>query len=396
MLNATENKYKGCAAELVAAFYMNAFIILRPLIVSYSYRWSIILPLIVMPLAMVSVVHRNFKINVLLLGKLFAFICVVTSLFLIDFLLRWNKFTWENYYSFLIHGAITGFLLANVRRYDQLLKYWTIFSIIAGVLYIPDPFNHYSISGGYMSFGSGMLPAFIATVIVFSHYRIKLIAPLMIVFFVETVVYANKGATVSAMAIVAFFIVFNTENKKKRIKRIMILLILSILLLLFLNTIFEIFNMIAVRLGVGSYALTDFSKIFRIKELSSFNSRRGIWDQVGEEFRSHWFFGMGIGGFQNKYNNYAHNFFMDLFITHGVIIGGLILWQLFRYVKNTMKFIKYNKELFLFTFSILLLWFFPSQFSFTYWKLDAFWVFIIVNIYNKTCSHIANVDPIQG
>lgn len=93
MLNTTENKYKGCAAELVAAFYMNAFIILRPLIVSYSYRWSIILPLIVMPLAMVSVVHRNFKINVLLLGKLFAFICVVTSLFLIDFLLRWNKFT---------------------------------------------------------------------------------------------------------------------------------------------------------------------------------------------------------------------------------------------------------------------------------------------------------------
>jgi len=394
LLSTTENKYKGYAAELVAAFYMNAFIILRPLIVSYSYRWEIILPLIVIPLAMISVVHRSFKIDVLLLRKLFALICVVTSLFLIDFLLRRNDYTWENYYSFLIYGAITGFLLANVRRYDQLLKYWTIFSIIAGILYIPDPFNHYTISGGYMNFGSGMLPAFIATVIVFLYYRIKYIVPLMIIFFVETVVYANKGATVSAIAIVAFFIVFNTEEKRKRVRRIIVLLILSILLLLFLDTIFEIFNMIAVKLGVGSYALTDFSNISRIKELSSFNSRSEIWNQVGEEFKSHWLFGMGIGGFQSKYNNYAHNFFMDLFITHGVIIGGLILWQLFRYVKNTLGFIKYNKELFLFAFSMLLLWLFPSQFSFTYWKLDAFWVFIIVNMYSNTYSHIDNVDPI--
>ena len=392
MIDATEKNYKGCAVEIVAAFYMNAFIILRPLIVSYSYRWAMILPLIVIPLAMISIGQRGFKLNVLLLRKLFVLICIVTSLFLIDFLLRRNEYTWENYYSFLIYGAITGFLFVNVRRYDQLLKYWTVFSIIAGVLYIPDPFIHYLVSGGYMSFGSGMLPAFIATVIVFSYYRKKIIAPLMIIFFIEIVVYANKGATVSAIAIVAFFIVFNTEERRKRINRIIILLIISIILLTFLDTIFETFNMIAVKLGVGSYALTDFSKIFRIKELSSFNSRSGIWNQVGEEFKSHWFFGMGIGGFQSKYNNYAHNFFMDLFITHGVIVGGLILLQLLKYVKNTMGFIKYNKELFLFSFSMLLIWFFPSQFSFTYWKLNAFWVFIIINMYSKVSWHIEDMD----
>lgn len=374
---------KGCLAEIATAFYINIYVMLRPLIVSYSYRWTELLPLIVFFLFFVSFAHRGIDLKGILLKNWLAFCGFVTGLFLVDCLLRFNEFTLENYYSFVIHGLITGFLLINVKRYDQLLKYWAVFAIIAGVLYVPDPFNDYTISGGYMDFGKGMLPAFIASVIIFSYYRFRWILPLMVLFFIETVIYANKGATVSAITIIVFFILFNTEERRKKIQRLVILLIVAFFVLLMFNNILEMFTVVSSKLDVGSYSLTDFGKISQMREMSSFGSRMRIWSQVSEEFTSHYLFGMGIGGFESKYNNYAHNFFLDLFITHGVIIGGLILCVLFRFIRNTMLFFKINKDLFLFSFVMLLLWIFPSQVSFTYWKMEAFWVFMFVNMYNN-------------
>ena len=88
---------------------------------------------------------------------------------------------------------------------------------------------------------------------------------------------------------------------------------------------------------------------------------------------------MGIGGFDKTYGNYAHNFILDILITHGILLSIIILVIIFIFIRNTIN-IK-NKDLFIFAMSILLLWSLPMLFSFTYWTVSSFWIFLIINMY---------------
>ena len=88
---------------------------------------------------------------------------------------------------------------------------------------------------------------------------------------------------------------------------------------------------------------------------------------------------MGIGGFEVIYSNYAHNFFLDILITHGILIGSVIFLVIAAFIIKTFR-CKY-KEKFIFSLVILLLWILPMIFSFTYWKVIYFWLFLIISIY---------------
>ena len=88
---------------------------------------------------------------------------------------------------------------------------------------------------------------------------------------------------------------------------------------------------------------------------------------------------MGIGGFEEIYGNYAHNFVLDILITHGILLSIIILVIILIFIRNTINF--KNKELFIFAMSILLLWSLPMLFSFTYWTVSSFWIFLIINMY---------------
>ena len=88
---------------------------------------------------------------------------------------------------------------------------------------------------------------------------------------------------------------------------------------------------------------------------------------------------MEIGWMEENTGNYAHNFFLDLISTFGIILSFFILIFLIVMLKKTI----YNSNAFFkyFLLLIFVLWFFPLQFSLTIWKAEAFWVFVGANLY---------------
>lgn len=376
-----ESRQNSCI-ELIAAFYINSFIILRPLLTKYSYISTYILGIEIGVLVIVYLFNCKFRLDRSNTIRMFGVVLIVTALFLIDFIFRRNMFTWQYYYYFLIYGGLTAVFFINIKDYGKLLEYWTIFAIISGGLVLLDPFNEYTISGSYMDFGTAILPAFAASIIAYAYYKKKLILPLLLVFLLEIILYANKGATFSAIGIILFFTIYMTEDKQKRIKRVVLILGLSIILMILFPTILKSLVKLSAYFGVGSYSLSDVNQILTSGgQLHSYSVRTDIWDNIGTELKKNLITGLGIGGFEVKYGNYAHNFFLDILITHGILIGFCVFIMIAVFIKNTIK-CRY-KERFIFSSVILLLWILPLMFSFTYWKTNYFWLFIIINIYHS-------------
>lgn len=364
--------------ELTAAFYINSFVILRPVLTKYSYISKLILTIEVGILMMIYLYNSKFRIDRNNTIKMFICTFFVSFWFVMDFIFRRNTFTWEYYYYFLIYGFLSAIFFINVKDYDKLLKYWTLLAIVGGCLVLADPFNKYAISGGYMDFGTAMLPAFAAGVIAYDYYKFKVILPLLIVFLLEIILYANKGATFSAFGIILFLVIYMTKDSKKRINRIVFVLIFAAISLVFYSSILKTLSKLSDYFGVSSYSLSGVNS--SDVRLHSYYIRNDIWNNVGTELKKNLFIGLGIGGFEVIYSNYAHNFFLDILITHGIFIGTGFFLIIAVFIKNTIK-CKY-KEKFIFSLVILLLWILPMMFSFTYWKVHNFWIFLIISIYH--------------
>lgn len=368
--------------ELIVAFYINSFVVLRPLLTKYSYISTYILGIEIGILVIVYLVNCKFRLDRNNTIRMFVLVLVVSVLFLVDFIFRRNVFTWQYYYYFLIYGGLTAAFFINVNDYGKLLKYWVIFALVSGCLVLLDPFNQYAISGSYMDFGTAILPAFAASVIVYAYYKKKLVLPLLLVFLLEIILYANKGATFSAIGIILFFTIYMAEDRKKRIKRVVLILGSSIIFMILFPTILKWLIKLSAYFGVGSYSLSDVNQILRSGgQLHSYSVRTDIWDNIGTELKKNLITGLGIGGFEIKYGNYAHNFFLDILITHGILIGFCVFIIIAVFIKNTIK-CRY-RERFIFSSAILVLWILPLMFSFTYWKTNYFWLFLIINIYHS-------------
>ena len=363
--------------ELIAAFYINSFVILRPVLTRYSYISKLILTIEVGILMLIYLFNSKFRIDKNNTIRMFIFTLFVSLWFAMDFIFRRNRLTWDYYYYFLIYGFLSAVFFINVKDYEKLLKYWTVIAIVGGCLVLADPFNKYAISGSYMDFGTAMLPAFAAGVIAYDHFKLKIILPLLVVFLLEIIIYANKGATFSALSIILFFVLYMTKDSKKIVNRILIVLIFVTIIMLFYSSILTYLYKLSDYLGVASYSLGN--GISQDARLNSYYIRNDIWNFVGIELKKNSIIGMGIGGFEVIYSNYAHNFFLDILITHGILIGSVIFLVIAAFIIKTFR-CKY-KEKFIFSLVILLLWILPMIFSFTYWKVIYFWLFLIISIY---------------
>ena len=225
---------KNSLIELIAAFYVNSFVILKPILTKYSYISIYLLMAEVFLLLMIYVINSDFKLNLVNTEKMFIFFVLVSGVFLLDFVFRKNSIIFKYYHYFLIYAVLTAIFFINVKNFEKLLRYWTIFAIIGGCIYILDPLYSYRVSGGYMEFGSAVLPAFLASIIGCFYYKIKYILPITAVFLLEIVIYGNKGATFSAIGAIIFFTIYLTKNKRGHLKRTCLLLF-SIIIAFFLK-----------------------------------------------------------------------------------------------------------------------------------------------------------------
>ena len=113
-----------------------------------------------------------------------------------------------------------------------------------------------------------------------------------------------------------------------------------------------------------------------------FGGREEVWEKVIACIKQDWFFGYGIGGLQWKIGNYAHNFFLEIIATFGAFFSVVIVLFLL-YLLSKVNHTK-NEEMKYFGLFMFVLWFFPLQFSLTFWKVPALWIFIAIALLNNS------------
>ncbi len=376
-MNIERKKGTNIVPEITAAIYMHLFILLKPLLIKYSYKSTFILFAVTVGLLAVDLIFGNYVIRIKLIKKVSVLICGVTLVFIADFLTRKNEYTWEYFYYFLIYGVVFAAFLINVNNIKKLLYFWLIFAFSDGVIIFLDPFLNYRITGDYMGFGSAIVFPYAASCILFFFFRKKLFALPMSLFLIETIIFANRGATFVAISLLIFSIIFTTKDKKKRIIRIILIILFSIIILCCLKSILNIFYNISKTIGLGSYSLRGFNEM--LENLGKSDSGRfDIWKNAVNEIKFNFVFGLGIGGFSAKYNNYPHNLFLDILVTHGLIFGGSLIVFLFIQIKKIFN--SENKYYFILSLTLCLTAFVQLMTSYTYWTNATFWQFIILGL----------------
>lgn len=368
------------SAELLFALYYNSFIFLKPLLITYYSKSTILLLGTAIVIVTIYIVHSRFLFNkkrMIVLGLLFSF---VTVLFLVDYVFRRNINTWDSYYYFLIYGVVPLFLLINVYDYSKVLKYWCIFAFASGLELCLDPFNGYKWAGDYMQFGNGvMLPAFTASIVFATYYKKKKFWAFSILFFLEILMCANKGAFLTAIAVLGIGLLYFANNGRFKIDKTVGVLVVAFIFYFTFDNLVEAMIRFAVNHGINSYSLITFQRMISGTGSSIYDSRLEIWADAWKEFINNAFFGMGIGGFAEKYGIYAHNFFLDVLVSHGMIIACIVFVFTIKSILHTFRLNNIDKKLYFLI--MLFLWFFPTMVSFTFWKIMPFWLFIGLNLY---------------
>lgn len=374
-----EQKKRLFCPEFFFSAYYFLFQLIKPILIRFSSASTVILLQTAVLIVLLSISSNKWKLNSQNTGTVVMTIFAVLLLFVLDGAFRPNKMLWDYFYLFLIYGMIPMALLINVNDYDTLLYWWTWLAVIMGAMYIFDPFKGYQWMGGYMPFGfEAMLPAFAGVCVVLFRYHKKIVIPLMIVFFVETVLFGNKGAIISEVAV--FILTFCFSDKSINVRKLVAVALFGVMVIVFRMGILSAFLSVASSLGIRSYALVTIAESLQSSDVF-FIGRDSLWSDVIQIILQRPMTGYGIGWLEGEIGNYAHNFFLDIICTFGVLFAILIVLFILSMLRKTIK--ANNVSFRYFSLLMLVLWFFPLLFSLTFWKVLAFWTFLCILLLYK-------------
>ena len=384
MKNKFDDRIQVNSPEFYFAMSCFFFALIKPILINNASISKVILLVSMSLLLGLSIASLGFKLIKSNFVLVIIIIGTASLLFMFDYVIRPNPLIGDYFYDYAVYGVIPLIMLINVKNFKAVLFWWTFWAIVIGLMYIADPFFGYRWIGGYMPFGfEAMLPAFSGTCIALFHYRKKIVIPLMVVIFIETVVFANKGAIIACAGVFIFSYCF--LNEEFSTKRIIFVIVSGCSLLLIRNNILEFFVNLAKKWGVRSYSLITISEVLKSSGNGLFDERTGLWGNVIEYIKQNLILGHGIGYVEWKMGNYAHNFFLDIVATFGVFLSIFIMLFLLYLLKRIKKI--ENTEWKYFAYLMFVLWFFPLQFSLTFWKVSNFWIFIAIpllkNCYSK-------------
>lgn len=369
--------------EFFLALYLILFPILKIFTVNYTEKSTIILAITVTSLLIIwGISNICCDKKIFINCKLLLFIIIIYSIIFLDMLMRNNILKMEYIYNFTIYGVIPILLVSKVKNYEKLLTYYSALTIINGIMYLYDPLNSYKYTGNYMDFGfSYMLPAFVGSVILYSVYKKKYSLILMLIFFVEILIYANKGATICALCIILVYYIFLNKNKNKKYKRIVVILIISFIGFLNIEKIIDILLKKIQGLNISTYSLNTFLKILSGNGDAIYTSRTSIWEQAIHLIIKKPLNGYGLGYFEVMYNGYTHNLILDIAVAFGAI-GLMMFLIVFIYsIGKVIRIEDYHKKTFLITMLVISV--IPLMISLSYWKVMPFWIYLGIIVGKK-------------
>lgn len=370
--------------ESICAFYLTMYSLLAPLTHTARGGSSTLIlmgGLVLCFVATVYVVHRN-RIPIKY-HFLFTILCIVGMLFGFDYVIRPNEETSNYIYSFLIYGAFTIFFSAQVVDFKYFLKSYSILTVICGLIMARDPLFDYQWSNDYMEFGfTSMLPAFAGAMILFTVFKYKISAILMCLFFVELIIFANKGSGLTALVlfIIGFSFFRNGNNMNK--KQITTFVLVLLLLYLYYVDIFLFFVRIADNLGIVSYSLNTIKIIIdNTNDNIVYDSRIDIWNNALQYFRQNPIIGCGIGYYKSVSEGYEHNLFLEVLNSWGIVGALLLFVALFKSVSRIFAKNTFSKQTTVILFLIIAI--IPLLTSMTFWAYQPFWAFITFSLVNE-------------
>ena len=369
--------------EMFLSMYLFIFSFIKPVLINNSDKSTLILTvtigiLIGVWLLLEMIITKTITISV----KSIMFIIIIYLILFCESILRPNIMIKNFLYQFTIYGAIPILLCSKVENYKKLLEYYAAFSIINGTIYFFDPWNSYKLSGDYMNFGfCQMLPAFAGSIIVFNIFKKKYGILLMLIFFVQIFLYANKGATISSLCLILISYIFFNDKKKVVSKKFLVIGFGLIMLLLNLKTIIELLIKLIKSLNLQTYSLITFLYMLQNNGNIVYQSRTDIWKNAIQQFFQNPILGNGIGFFEANFNGYTHNFFLDIAVSSGMIGITIILIVLMICIKRVISIQgKYKKYFLIIMFVIS---FIPMMFSLTYWMVMPFWIYLAISLCSK-------------
>ena len=231
-----------------------------------------------------------------------------------------------------------------------------------------------------MEFGFvSMLPAFAGAMTLFTVFKSKISGVLMLLFFVELVIFANKGSVLTALILFVIGLSFFRNENKIKLKQVATFIIILFLFYLYYAEVFLIFVKIAGDLGFDSYSLNTMKLIFENTSSNVvYDSRYEIWRNALLYFHENPFLGCGIGYYKSISEGYEHNVLFEVLNSWGLIGGLLFFIVLFKSIFRIFVEIDYSRQTTIILFLIVAI--VPLLTSLTFWAYQPFWAFITFSL----------------
>lgn len=371
--NAAIYKHKLYYSEYLFSLFMFMFMLVKPISQPTGYNGVILFVLSIVCIVL-EVIHNNqiFKINRYLLFSSFA----IFMLILFNTLARPSANESTYIYNYLLYGFLPVFFLSFTKNFAAILRFYTIFSLIVGFIYLIDPFIDYQLSGGYMPFGFNvMLPTCTGCILLIFYYKEKIGLPLFLLFMVVSLIFSNKGATLSSLLVFVFAYIYIS----KRGKEVFFRLIFSLLFILVLISSFPViveFGWFLTKLFKvdGSYALSTSQMILDGRDALVLGARYDVWQEAINMYSTKPNVGLGIGYFE-KYSiqPYPHNFYLQVLVESGIY--GATIFTLFLLISFYKLFKMKNIDKKIFASLMLIQWMSSLMISLSYWVFMPFWIY---------------------
>ncbi len=367
---------KLLSPETLCAFYLSMFSLLAPFTHTSEGNSTIILAgALVLVLGLQIILKKVTKVE----SDYSFFIkstLVIGILFFVDYVFRPNADIGGIIYSSIIYVIFPLYFLSSISEYDKFIKSYCILNLICGIMMMKDPLQNYVWSGGYMPFGfSYMLPAFASSIILLFHYHNKLAIFPLAIFFLEMLIFANKGSILAGLILLFIGISYINNGNYLSKKVIYVSSFCLLLFSLFYKDLLELAIFIADKLGVNSYAITTILIILsNTSDNQVYDTRFYIWKNAITTFENNPILGCGIGYFSSHNDGYEHNLFLEVLNAWGIvgfIILAVVIYQCYRNYR-----IIQNLTLKVSVIVFAILGFVPLMSSLTLWIHTPFWVFL--------------------
>lgn len=367
--------------EFLAALYIMIFAITRIFVTSFK-NYSFLILLIFTILIFLLFVFINRKEKVLKLNiNIITIIMVNLLLFAFSVLFNYNVFLKQRLYEFVIYGIVSIFLFSKVEDNKRFLKCLASISTVLFFIYFLDPFYNYKFYSDYMNFGLiCMLPIFCTCSIARRIFKSKIYTIISLLSFIELFLFANRGATLSAVVIEFFLYFFDQKPTFKTIFKNLVFIVIIFIIYFNFSTILSKGIDFLGNHNLSSYSLNSIYQILG----SNYNALSGrdiIWKNAIIFFKDSVLFGHGIASFDASYGMYTHNLFLEVLTSFGLFGFIVLLILMVKYLKKLFS-LKQRSDRYLYIL-FFVVGIVPLLFSIYTFKWQYFWIFVYLSL-NKT------------